>query len=170
MSIIIPVSYTHLDVYKRQAYTTQLDPALKKGSAVSTSGAVGLDDEYYVVGTNASALIADKYQASGGVTVENHTKQGTNIEAELSGARDGSWVEVPLLYYDGYTAKDDKGNKLTVTDGSNHVARVELKDGSNTVKIKYSGKWYFKLGDIISLLTVLAMIVTYIFHKRSNSL
>lgn len=152
------------------AYTTQLDPALKKGSAVSTSGAVGLDDEYYVVGTNASALIADKYQASGGVTVENHTKQGTNIEAELSGARDGSWVEVPLLYYDGYTAKDDKGNKLTVTDGSNHVARVELKDGSNTVKIKYSGKWYFKLGDIISLLTVLAMIVTYIFHKRSNSL
>ena len=150
------------------AYTTQLDPALKKGYAVSTSGAVGLDNEYYVVGTNADRLTAEKYETSDGVKVDSYYKSGTNIEAEVSGAKNGSYIEVPLLYYPGYSAKDNNGNKLETEDGTNHVLRINLQNGTDTVKIKYSGLWSFKLADAVTILTLLGMAALWFYHKRRN--
>ena len=150
------------------AYTTQLDPALKKGYAVSTSGAVGLDNEYYVVGTNADRLTAEKYETSDGVKVDSYYKSGTNIEAEISGAKNGSYIEVPLLYYPGYSAKDNNGNKLETEDGTNHVLRINLQNGTDTVKIKYSGLWSFKLADAVTILTLLGMAALWFYHKRRN--
>lgn len=150
------------------AYTTQLDPALKKGYAVSTSGAVGLDNEYYVVGTNADRLTAEKYETSDGVKVDSYYKSGTNIEAEISGAKNGSYIEVPLLYYPGYSAKDNNGNKLETEDGTNHVLRINLQNGTDTVKIKYSGLWSFKLADAVTILTLLGMSALWFYHKRRN--
>lgn len=150
------------------AYTTQLDPALKKGYAVSTSGAVGLDNEYYVVGTNADRLTAEKYETSDGVKVDSYYKSGTNIEAEISGAKNGSYIEVPLLYYPGYSAKDNNGNKLETEDGTNHVLRINLQNGTDTVKIKYSGLWSFKLADAVTILTLLGMSALWFYYKRRN--
>lgn len=150
------------------AYTTQLDPALKKGYAVSTSGAVGLDNEYYVVGTNADRLTAEKYETSDGVKVDSYYKSGTNIEAEISGAKNGSYIEVPLLYYPGYSAKDNNGNKLETEDGTNHVLRINLQNGTDTVKIKYSGLWSFKLADAVTILTLLGMSALWFYNKRRN--
>lgn len=141
------------------AYTTQLDPALKKGCAVTGKGMAGLDNEYYVTGTKVSELAPDKYKTGGGAKVVSREKRGTNIEMEISGAGDSSYVEVPLLYYPGYSAKDQNGDKLETLDGDNHVMRVKLKDGVTSVRIKYSGFWYFKIADVISLLSVLGMIL-----------
>lgn len=138
------------------AYTTQNDIVLRKGYAVGTGGSVGLDNEYYLTGTNPTSLTANKYSTSGGVSVLSHEKSGTNIKLELSGATDNSWVEVPLLYYPGYSAKDDNGNKLLIKKGNNNVLRVKLENGANSIKIRYGGFWYFKIADIISLLTVIA--------------
>lgn len=149
------------------AYTTQLDPSLKKGYAAATGGSVGLDDEYYVVGTDSKKLTPEKYETNGSVSVVEHNKSGTNIGLKLSNANAGDYVEVPLLYYPGYTAKDENGNKLEVTDGENHVMRIYLDHGTEFVKIKYSGFWYFKIADIISLLTVLGMIALW-FKNRSG--
>lgn len=86
---------------------------------------------------------------------------------ELSNANAGDYVEIPLLYYPGYTAKDGDGNKMGVRDGANHVMRIYLDHGTEFVKIKYSGFWYFKIADIISLLTVLGMIALW-FKNRSG--
>lgn len=148
------------------AYTTQLDPSLRKGCAVATGGSAGLDDEYYVVGTNSKALTPEKYETSGSVNITEHRKSGTNIELKLSDAGSGDYIEVPLLYYPGYTARDENGNKLEVTDGANHVMRVNLDDRVQSVKIKYSGFWFFKIADIISLITVLGMIVLWLKSRR----
>ena len=112
----------HGELHTQHSWTRRL-----KGYAVSTSGAVGLDNEYYVVGTNADRLTAEKYETSDGVKVDSYYKSGTNIEAEISGAKNGSYIEVPLLYYPGYSAKDNNGNKLETEDGTNHVLRINLQ-------------------------------------------
>ena len=63
-------------------------------------------------------------------------------------------MEVPLLYYPGYTAKDNLGNKLKIEDGNNHVLIVLLEEGSTCVNISYTGLWYFHIVEIISLVAI----------------
>lgn len=162
---VCAVSFVHWGT----AYTTELDPALKKGQAVSTDGAAGLDDEYYVVGTDAEQLTPNRYvTGSGDAEVLEYKKDGSNIEVRLSGASEGEWLEVPLLYYDGYSAEDNNGNRLELTDGDNHCMRVALTDGAETVNIRYSGHWYFKLGCALTLLTVLAAAALKLFRVSNN--
>ncbi len=136
------------------AYTTQNSPVLTKGKAVDTYGSVGFDNEYYIYGTNTAALIPGQYGTSGDVMITSCDKDRTNIELTVSGAKDGSWVEVPLLYYPGYSAKDNLGNKLEVVDGSNHVVRVNLADNGSTIKLSYTGLWYFRIAELVSLATI----------------
>ena len=136
------------------AYTTSQGPVVKKGQAVSTSGAVGFDNEYYIQGTSPYMLEANRYNTGGGVQIVEYEKDRTNIDLVLSGATEGSWVEVPLLWYPGYKAKDDAGNRLEIVDGDNHVLRVLLENGSTQVHISYTGLWYFRIAELISLLTI----------------
>lgn len=152
------------------AYTTQNDPALKKGYAVSISGSVGLDKEYFILGTAENNLTANKYNASDGCEVTSHEKNGTNIKFDVSNAGKDSWVEVPLLYYPGYSAKDNNGEKLEVIDGNNHVLRVKLNYDTNQVVIKYSGFWYFKISTMMSIITAIFMLAIWIFNRRSKQI
>ncbi|MBQ4258982.1 MAG: hypothetical protein IJB84_01800 [Lachnospiraceae bacterium] len=136
------------------AYTTSQGPVVKKGQAVSTSGAVGFDNEYYIQGTSPYMLEANRYNTGGGAQLVEYEKDRTNIDLVLSGATEGSWVEVPLLWYPGYKAKDNAGNRLEIVDGDNHVLRVLLENGSTQVHISYTGLWYFRIAELISLLTI----------------
>lgn len=138
------------------AYTTQQGTALEKGKTVDLAGAPGWDNEYFALGTDTDELTSDKYNSSANAKIIKHEKNGTKINLSVNTNSNNAWVEVPLLYYPGYTAKDNNGNSLTVTKGNNNVIRIMLKDNTNSVKIKYSGFWYFKLADSITLLTLCA--------------
>lgn len=150
------------------AYTTQNSPVLKKGEAVSAYGAVGFDNEYYIYGTYPDLLVANEYKTSSDVILLDYEKDRTNIQLSLEGAGNGSWVEVPLLYYPGYTAKDNLGNKLKIADGNNHVLKVLLEEGSSTVNISYTGLWYFRIAEIISLLTIGWFIISLKKQRRET--
>lgn len=153
-------------VFFGTAYTTSFGAVVAKGQAVDYNGASGWDNEYFILGTNPNNLKPGKYTASAGVSIESYDKNGTNIELKLSGAQDGGYVEVPLLYYPGYSAKTQSGDKLEIVPGGNNVIRVNLKDGADSVKIKYSGLLSFKIGCIISLLTVIGCVVLRVLRRR----
>lgn len=151
-------------VYFGSAYSTTYNANVNKGQAPYTDGAPGWDDEYFIYGTNKSALTAGNYKASG-AAVANYEKDGTTIDVTLSRASDKGYVEVPLLYYPGYSAKDNNGNKLKVECGSNNVVRVNVNNDTEAFTVKYSGKASFKIGCIITDLTLLAIII-YLFMPR----
>lgn len=44
-------------------------------------------------------------------------KQGTRISLQLEHAGEGAWVEVPLLYYGRYEARNGQERKLEVVEG-----------------------------------------------------
>ncbi len=148
------------------AYTTSQGPVVKKGQAVSTSGAVGFDNEYYIRGTSPYMLEASRYVTGGGVQLVDYEKDRTNVNVTLSGATKGSWIEVPLLWYPGYQAKDNLGNRLEIIDGDNHVLRVLLEDGSSQVRISYIGLWYFRVAEFISLATIVWFVMWYKKSKK----
>lgn len=156
-------------VFFGTAYTTSYDASVKKGQAVGTDGSPGWDDEYFIKGTNVDALEPQEYKTSdSNLNIKSYDKNGTNISLELSGAEAGEYVEVPLLYYPGYSAKDGNGNKLEIVCGENNVLRVNLNNGTDKVRIKYSGFISFKIGCIISALTVIGLILLWFYRRRDE--
>ena len=90
------------------------------------------------------------------------------VEPKTKGT-DGK-VEVPLLYYPGYKAVDSNGNKLECLRGTNDVLSIVVPSGySGTVKIRYKGLAFWKISDIISLISLLA-IIAYVILKKKNKL
>lgn len=156
-------------IYWGTAYTTQIDPALKPGRAVDTYASVGYDDEYFPQGTDKNQLTARRYVTGGCVELKEYQKRGTQIILQLQNAQKGDWVEVPLLYYGGYVAKDGKGQRLEVVAGDNHVVRICLQEGTNRVELRYRGFWYFRVAEIITLMTLGALGVCWWRRRKQIS-
>lgn len=151
------------------AYSTTYDANVTKGQAAYTDGAAGWDDEYFIYGTEKDDLTANKYTGVG-AEVESYDKEGTSIDVTLSESTDGGYVEVPLLYYTGYSAKDNNGEKLAVECGENNVVRVRVNENTQSFKVKYTGTVLFKIGCIVTDITLLAVIVYIMkpFLKKSK--
>ncbi len=136
------------------AYTTQLGAALKPGRAVDTYACVGYDNEYFLLGTDKDSLTADRYITGGSVELTGYYKRGTRIRLQMQNVHAGDWVEVPLLYYGGYEARDSQGRRLEVKGGDNHVVRIYLQNGAAWVELRYKGFWYFRAAELVSGLTL----------------
>lgn len=110
--------------------------------------------EYLPLGTDESLLKAGRVIYPETVAVQNYKKDYAGIEIELACAEGsgGGYVELPLLYYRGYRAEDmATGELYTVTDGENHVVRVELPDGyRGTVYISFVSPWYWRAAEAVT--------------------
>lgn len=153
------------------AYTYSYDVSVRVGQAAYADGAPGWDDEYFIHGTNKKALIPETYTASDeSISIDGYEKNGTNIEVNLSGVKNGGYIEVPLLYYPGYAAKDHKGNRLEVVQGTNNVVRVNLQNKTDTVTIRYAGLASFKIGCALSLLTIAGFAGLWFYRWKKKHL
>ena len=145
-------------------YSTQNNINVAKGQAPYTDGMPGWDDEYFIYETNKEDLVVNKYVASD-AKVDSYEKDGTNILVKLSESDDNGYVEVPLLYYPGYSAKDNNGEKLEVVCGDNNVVRVNVNKNVESFTVKYTGKLSFKIGCAVTDITLLAVIL-YVLNRR----
>ena len=151
------------------AYTMGVPSIIQRGQAVSTSGHIGWDNEYFRTGTNLSLFDRNQYKVSEGVELISYDKSGTNVSVTLEGSEEGAWVEVPLLNYPGYKAKDDLGNTLEVVDGDNNVVRVMLAEDSTEVFISYGALLYLRIAEVISVVTLGYVLYTsYQYKKREE--
>ncbi|MBO6134098.1 MAG: hypothetical protein J6P05_07180, partial [Lachnospiraceae bacterium] len=82
----------------------------------------------------------------------NRTKNSLSIEG-LKG--DERYVDVPFVYYLGYAARNEKGEKLAL-DGSGENGRVRVyPDGASSIIVTYDGTLLQHLADIVSSMTLL---------------
>lgn len=78
-------------------------------------------------------------------------------------------VELPLTNYKGYKAYvKETGEKLAITFGQNERIKVEIPDGfdEEEVVIKFTGEWYWRVAEIVSLLCLISLIL---YHNRAVS-
>lgn len=111
--------------------------------------------EYLPLGTDESLLKAGRVITSEGLSYRDFKKDhaGTRLYCENNAAADG-YVELPLLYYRGYRAVDvDTGEQFAVSDGENHVVRVEVPGGyRGTVYTSFVSPWYWRAAEIVTLI------------------
>ena len=108
---------------------------------------------------------------SEGITVQNYTKEAldtiTTVQVEVGSGE--YWIELPMLYYKGYRAEDVvTGEVFETLQGNSGDVRVILPAGyDGSVHVWYNGMWYWRVCEVISLLTVIGIIF---FWKRKRKI
>ena len=87
-------------------------------------------------------------------------KQGTTALFSYEAAQETS-VQLPLFYYPGYVAEDDKGNLLILQEGEHHFMQVVLPQGSARVQVHYAGLWFLRIFDAVSLAALFAFVLIW---------
>lgn len=129
---------------------------------MGTRNAMG--QEYLPIGTDLSLLHYGTYTAEN-VEIDNIVKNHSTVNFSASSLY-GGYVEVPLIKYIGYKAKDSNGNKLATEYGNNNVLRIIIPENYNgEITVYYSGRWYWRVAEIITLLTFVLMAM---YHKKSE--
>ncbi len=126
-------------------------------------------EEYLPEGTNLS-LLPDAAPVPGeGVEVQGFVKEGTTINLHLTNLGESSYVELPLLYYEGYIAVSND-TLMPLQKGNNNVIRLEVPpqfEGDVTVTFHEPLSW--RIGEIVSAITVLGIIIGLLITALGKS-
>ena len=90
-------------------------------------------------------------------------KLGTRLEFSYVATKDTK-VQVPLFYWKGYEARNEKGERLNLSSGEHRFMEVEVPKGEGKVYIHYAGLWSFRICDIISLISLIVFL--YLWRKE----
>ena len=108
------------------------------------------------------------------VQIESFERQGTTTELSYTAFGPGQYADLPIQYYMGYEAVDEKGEQIPLETGYNNKIHVLLNGDGNPHKITvfYRVPVSYTLSAWISILTAIgAMIwqVVRIFKKQSEN-
>ena len=84
-------------------------------------------------------------------------KQSTRLEFSYVATKDTK-VQVPLFYWKGYEARNEKGERLNLSSGEHRFMEVEVPKGEGRVYLHYAGLPIFRICDIVSLVALAAFV------------
>lgn len=108
------------------------------------------------------------------LVIEGYDKDGIRIHFRYTAERDGSYADVPLLYYYGYGAsavgQDGKKHKLAIGRGDEYRVRIFLpKEYSGSeVDFSYRGFRLIYLIEGLSMLAFAACLAWFLFSARGR--
>ena len=115
--------------------------------------------EYNLPGSDVTKTTDHSVHAQDGVTFEHDVKDGTRITMDVSAQQEGT-VSLPLFGFDGYVAELN-GERLETGLGENNRLTVTIPEGSSgTLRVWFAGKAIWRVGDAVSALTALALLVS----------
>lgn len=126
--------------------------------------------EYLIEGTDSNVLKPGEVVLSENVSLWDYEKQGVTVSftCENQSGEEG-YVELPLLWYSNYRAKDMAGESLTLTAGNNNVIRVSVPAGYfGDVTVKYQHLVSWRIAEIISLVSLLGFGGYAFYIRRKN--
>ena len=110
------------------------------------------------------------YVLNGKATIENEKKSGSNMTFEVSNIEKNTVIELPYIYYLGYSveATDNSGKteNLTTFESDNGFVTINLPENAEKVTVKYTGTFIMKVTYIVSGVTLVGAIVYLIVKKR----
>ena len=127
--------------------------------------------EYFLVDTNYEKIEKSKRVcvSSSGIKVNEFYKMGSDTYVEYKSDVSDGYIDVPLLYYPIYHAKDENNKEVELTTGDNNVIRIKVND-EKTGKIVISPKdrGVVIVADIISLLSFIAFVTLIVLINKKG--
>lgn len=118
--------------------------------------------EYLPYGANAGLFMYKDPVCGEGLEVYDYEKLSLGASAHMVNQNDRSVsVAFPLLYYKGYRAyAADSGEELKCYSGENCVVTVDIPGGfDGDIRVKFVSPWYWRAGEVVTVLTIAAMII-----------
>ncbi len=117
--------------------------------------------EYLPYGADPSRFVWHDPVCSGELTFCDYEKRSLGASARLDNPGEAAETAAfSLLYYKGYHAyAPESGEELPCYAGENFEVTVDVPAGfSGTVEIAFESPWYWRMGEAVTLATVLTML------------
>lgn len=141
--------------------------------------------EYVLLGTDTGKLTYKGPVCTEKINLNSYEKKGCYVRIdcdcgygetikiktpEYEGYVDkGQYIELPLLYYKGYRAKESGGEILPVVCGENNVVRVSVPSGfQGIIEVDFKGFWYWRAAEVISFGTFCLLLWLAILRIRKR--
>ena len=133
--------------------------------------------EYLPMGTD----VADLENRGQVITSNDNTFVATNIEKKGSTIKfdytcknKDLYIDLPLLYYTGYTATlfSDSGKKenVDILDGDNNIVRLNVKgENKGLISVRYTGTFITRVCDKVSFIFMICIIIVFIIRNIRKS-
>lgn len=128
--------------------------------------------EYLPYGADASGFLYHDPVCTDGLEVRDYQKLSLGARARMSNpGNETESASFPLLYYKGYHAFDaDGGEELYCHAGYNFEVTVDVPAGfDGNVEIKFASPWHWRLGEALTMATLLAMWLASRIRKRGRA-
>ena len=118
-------------------------------------------DETFVLTEYISQCVGQLTYGEETISVsEWHRNKGDVVVTLANLSHETQQLEVPLLNYKGYHAITDAGDELLLSSGTSHRISVSVPAGySGTIRVGFREPWYWRICELISVLTFLCMII-----------
>lgn len=136
--------------------------------------ALGVTNDYQLAGTDLDMCKNKQIDVTSDLlTVTSYSSVGgkTEIGVMNAGTEAFEKVIIPVFYYPGYKAYDsDTGEQFYIEAGANKKIMVNVPAGYNgKITVRYVEKGVWRLAEIVSLLTLLALVITACINNRKKT-
>lgn len=163
-ALVVITAVFYMDHVAAEAGVLKMYDEMGMGTAY-LSGA-----EYLPYGTNAGLLTYHDPIPGEGVMVSESEKEYLDVMfacENITGT--DSYVDMALLYYKGYTAVDENGEKLPIAVGENGKVRVEIPaEFDGQVHVYFASPWYWRGAELVSVVTVIGFALTERRNRRKG--
>lgn len=152
---VISASYFMTDYMQQNEKIYYCDEQDVKNGEIGTG-------EYLLQG--ASFGYGDEVLTSEAVTVTSSGREENVFTVEcVNLSEDEQYIDIPVLNYPNYVATDSMtGGSLAIGSGEECRIRVLIPGYyQGMVRVEYRSPWYWRMSEIVSVLTVIGLIVFY---------
>lgn len=112
-------------------------------------------------------LVFDREQ----VSLKESSREGTVTRLTYTALSDGQYIEIPVLYYMGYTAEDEAHNPVAISKGYNSCIRLSLTGDRkpHTVTVSYRMPLAYTVSAWISILTAVLSLAGWIWSRKNKN-
>jgi hypothetical protein len=126
--------------------------------------------EYLPAGMDTSITVHRTAQPDSNVTVDSCLYDNGRLYLTVENSSDVSGeVAVPLIYYRHYRAVDTAtGEEYGISSSDDHLVSVRVPSGyDGTITIRFCEPWYYRVSELASLATLLAIL--FLYRRQSNA-
>lgn len=175
--LLIPMMINNIPYTTKMVDEKSLIPAVKVTANTGRVHAGCASFEYlptkafehmdYIISREDTAIVIEE-----NANIENEEKQGTNLKFTLKDANEGAKIELPYIYYAGYSVKINGVDKtLNIQESENGFVQIELDKSLENAEVivSYDGTIAMKISAIISFVSIIAFIIyAMLLRKKSN--
>lgn len=114
------------------------------------------------------------YVLQGESSIYNEQKNGCNMSFDISNVKEGTILELPYIYYLGYSVTlketDKTSIKLKIEESKNGFIQIQINKDitAGEIEVKYEGSLIMKISMCVSILSFTLLMIYYLKTLEKN--